>query len=91
VTGIVQSLDGPGIVYVATLRSLETLHDALADAGVAVRAVSPTYAGGKGCPGLILGFGGFSPQQMETAARDLAAVIVSAARARLNPAAGSSR
>jgi GntR family transcriptional regulator/MocR family aminotransferase len=62
-----------------------------ADAGVAVRAVSPTYAGGKGCPGLILGFGGFSPQQMETAARDLAAVIVSAARARLNPAAGSSR
>jgi hypothetical protein len=40
---------------------------------------------------LILGFGGFSPQQMETAARDLAAVIVSAARARLNPAAGSSR
>jgi ATP-dependent DNA helicase RecQ len=34
---LVQALDGPGIVYVATLRCLETLHDALEAAGVSVR------------------------------------------------------
>jgi ATP-dependent DNA helicase RecQ len=37
VTGLVHSLEGPGIVYVATLRCLEALHDALEVAGVTVR------------------------------------------------------
>jgi ATP-dependent DNA helicase RecQ len=36
-TSLVQSMDGPGIVYVATLRCLESLHDALSAAGVPVR------------------------------------------------------
>jgi ATP-dependent DNA helicase RecQ len=37
VAGLVQSLEGSGIVYVATLRCLEALHDALEAAGVTVR------------------------------------------------------
>jgi GntR family transcriptional regulator / MocR family aminotransferase len=46
-----------------------------AKAGVAVRPVSPMFAPGTGRPGLVLGFGGFSPAQMKTAAERLAAVI----------------
>ncbi|TCW77337.1 DNA-binding protein [Burkholderia sp. SRS-46] len=46
-----------------------------AEAGVAVRAVSPMFAPGTGRPGLVLGFGGFSPAQMEAAAQRLADVI----------------
>ncbi|MBP0598066.1 PLP-dependent aminotransferase family protein [Herbaspirillum sp. LeCh32-8] len=46
-----------------------------ATAGVAVRAVSPMYAPGSARPGLVLGFGGFSGEQMEAAARKLAQVI----------------
>ncbi|WP_109483908.1 PLP-dependent aminotransferase family protein [Paraburkholderia sp. C35] len=47
-----------------------------ARAGVAVRAVSPMFAPGTGRPGLVLGFGGFSREQMGDAARRLAGVIV---------------
>jgi GntR family transcriptional regulator/MocR family aminotransferase len=43
--------------------------------GVAVRAVSPMFAPESGRPGLVLGFGGFSSEQMKTAAQRLAAVI----------------
>lgn len=50
-----------------------------AEAGVAVRAVSPTYAADKPPPGLILGFGGFEDRAIEQAARRLAAVIGSVA------------
>ncbi|MFP6561919.1 PLP-dependent aminotransferase family protein [Paraburkholderia sp. B3] len=50
-----------------------------AQAGVAVRAVSPMFARGTGRPGLILGFGGFGSAQMAAAARRLAAIIVEAA------------
>ncbi|SIT45749.1 Transcriptional regulator, GntR family with aminotransferase domain [Paraburkholderia ribeironis] len=50
-----------------------------ARAGVAVRAVSPTFAPGTGRPGLILGFGGFSIAQMKAAAQRLAAVIADVA------------
>jgi GntR family transcriptional regulator/MocR family aminotransferase len=46
-----------------------------ARAGVALRAVSPTYADGKGPAGLVLGFGGFSDQQIEDAARKLAETL----------------
>ena len=37
VTSLVQSIEGSGIVYVATLRCLEVLHDALDTAGIPVR------------------------------------------------------
>jgi GntR family transcriptional regulator/MocR family aminotransferase len=47
------------------------------EAGVAVRAVSPMYSEGNGRPGLVLGLGGYSNEQMETAVRILAAIIVS--------------
>jgi GntR family transcriptional regulator/MocR family aminotransferase len=43
--------------------------------GVVVRAVSPMYAGGKGPMGLILGLGGFSDQDIDTATQRLAASI----------------
>jgi GntR family transcriptional regulator/MocR family aminotransferase len=43
--------------------------------GVAVRAVSPMFAPRTGRPDLALGFGGFSSEQMKTAAQRLAAVI----------------
>ncbi|MGU7779402.1 MocR-like pyridoxine biosynthesis transcription factor PdxR [Burkholderia sp. PU8-34] len=52
-----------------------------ADAGVAVRAVSPMFAPGTGRPGLVLGFGGFSRAQIETAAQRLADVIAAAGAA----------
>ena len=45
------------------------------DAGVAVRAVSPMYSEGQGRPGLVLGLGGFSNDQMEAAVRSLAAIM----------------
>lgn len=46
------------------------------EAGVAVRAVSPMYSGDNGRSGLVLGLGGFSNEQMETAIRKLAWVIM---------------
>ncbi|USX17870.1 PLP-dependent aminotransferase family protein [Oxalobacteraceae bacterium OTU3REALA1] len=46
------------------------------EAGVAVRAVSPMYSGGNGRPGLVLGLGGFSNDQMEAAVKRLAAIII---------------
>lgn len=45
------------------------------DAGVAVRAVSPMYSDAHGRPGLVLGLGGFSNDQMEAAVRSLAAIM----------------
>lgn len=51
-------------------------------AGVAVRAVSPMYSAGNGRPGLVLGLGGFSNEQMEAAVRVLAAVITSMEKTR---------
>ncbi|RQV01229.1 PLP-dependent aminotransferase family protein [Burkholderia cenocepacia] len=49
-----------------------------AQAGVAVRAVSPMFAPGTARPGLVLGFGGFGRAQMEAAAQRLADVVSSA-------------
>lgn len=43
--------------------------------GVAVRAVSPMYASGTERSGLLLGFGGFTTEGIETAARRLVSVI----------------
>ncbi|WDZ95890.1 PLP-dependent aminotransferase family protein [Herbaspirillum sp. WKF16] len=56
-----------------------------AAAGVAVRAVSPMFAPGGARPGLVLGFGGFSGEQMEQAARKLARVIRAMAGERQPP------
>lgn len=47
--------------------------------GVSVRPVSPMYATGSERPGLILGFGGYSTDAIESAARRLATVIKTAA------------
>jgi GntR family transcriptional regulator / MocR family aminotransferase len=52
-----------------------TVVELAAQAGVAVRALSPMFAPGTGRPGLVLGFGGFSSAQMKAAAQRLAAVI----------------
>lgn len=43
--------------------------------GVSVRAVSPMYAPGTGRPGLLLGFGGYRADAIESAARRLVKVI----------------
>jgi GntR family transcriptional regulator/MocR family aminotransferase len=53
---------------------------AASTAGVSVRAVSPMYAEGTGRPGLVLGFGGFTNDQMEAAMRRLVLAIRNAAR-----------
>jgi GntR family transcriptional regulator/MocR family aminotransferase len=53
--------------------------DAVA-AGVALRAVSPLYAQENGPAGLILGFGGFSDQAIDTAASKLGAILRTAGR-----------
>lgn len=53
-----------------------------AEAGVAVRAVSPTYAGANPPAGLILGFGGFGDREIEEAARRLAGAIAATAATR---------
>ncbi|MGT2512211.1 MocR-like pyridoxine biosynthesis transcription factor PdxR [Cupriavidus basilensis] len=45
------------------------------EAGVALRPVSPMYAGRKGPAGLVLGFGGFGDKAIEEAARKLAAIL----------------
>jgi len=47
--------------------------------GVSVRAVSPMYAPGTERPGLLLGFGGYRADAIESAARRLAKVIKTAA------------
>jgi len=61
-----------------------------ARAGVAVRAVSPMFSPGNGRPGLVLGFGGFSNEQMKEAAKRLAAVITEAVRSGMRRDAGKS-
>jgi GntR family transcriptional regulator / MocR family aminotransferase len=53
---------------------------AASTAGVSVRAVSPMYVEGTGRPGLVLGFGGFTNEQMEAAMRRLVSAIRNAAR-----------
>ena len=45
-------------------------------AGISVRPLSPMYAPGAHHPGLILGFGGFSAEQMADAAQRLVDVII---------------
>lgn len=52
------------------------------DAGVSIRAVSPMYSEGKGKPGLILGLGGYTNEQMERAVKKLAVIITAEAGAR---------
>lgn len=47
--------------------------------GVSVRAVSPMYAPGTEWPGLLLGFGGYRADAIESAARRLVKVIKTAA------------
>ncbi|RDU95657.1 PLP-dependent aminotransferase family protein [Trinickia dinghuensis] len=59
--------------------------ESAARAEVAVRAVSPMFAPGTVRPGLVLGFGGFSHEQMTAAAQRLAAVIVEAGRVHEGP------
>ncbi|MFS8148956.1 PLP-dependent aminotransferase family protein [Rhizobium sp. BR 249] len=44
-------------------------------AGIAVRAISPMYAGQLARPGLMLGFGGFLPEQLKTAVGELVALL----------------
>ena len=51
-----------------------------AESGVAVRAVSPMYAGRRRPMGLILGLGGFSDNEIEAATQRLAACIAVVAR-----------
>ena len=50
-----------------------------AQAGVAVRAVSPMFAPDTARPGLVLGFGGFDRARIEAAAQRLADVVGDAA------------
>lgn len=51
-----------------------------AQSGVAVRAVSPLYAGRRGPMGLILGLGGFSDDEIEAATQRLTECIGAVAR-----------
>ncbi|RSB82386.1 PLP-dependent aminotransferase family protein [Rhizobium pisi] len=44
-------------------------------AGIAVRAISPMYAGQPARPGLMLGFGGFLPEQLQAAVGELARLL----------------
>jgi GntR family transcriptional regulator/MocR family aminotransferase len=46
------------------------------DTGVAVRAVSAMYSEGNGRPGLVLGLGGYSNEQMDAAVKILAEIII---------------
>lgn len=55
--------------------------------GVAVRAVSPMYASGTERPGLLLGFGGFTTEAIESAGRRLVDVIKASA-SRTSPVSG---
>jgi GntR family transcriptional regulator/MocR family aminotransferase len=64
------------------INDMEVVAAAVAE-GVAVRAVSPMYAPGTQRPGLLLGFGGFTPQAIESAGRRLVNVIRTSAGGRL--------
>ncbi|MBX4997422.1 MocR-like pyridoxine biosynthesis transcription factor PdxR [Rhizobium lentis] len=44
-------------------------------AGLAVRAISPMYAAQPARPGLMLGFGGFPPEQLQAAVSELARLL----------------
>lgn len=59
------------------------------EVGVAVRAVSPMYSARNARSGLVLGLGGFSDAQMETAVRSLAAIIMSMRKTRPRIRTGS--
>ena len=52
------------------------------ESGVAVRAVSPMYSPGNGRPGLVLGLGGFSNEQMETAVQRLVTLLLTMRKAK---------
>ena len=52
------------------------------EAGVAVRPVSPMYSSGNARPGLVLGLGGYTDEQIDAAVKKLAKVLGSAARTR---------
>lgn len=55
---------------------------AAVDRGIAVRAVSPMFAPGTERPGLLLGFGGFTPDQIESSADRLVDIIAAQASRR---------
>lgn len=77
VLGHVQPCD-QGMHMVVWLREdiddMKVVAAAVAD-GVAVRAISPMFAPGTQRPGLLLGFGGFTTQAIESSARRLVNVI----------------
>ncbi|MBO4123372.1 PLP-dependent aminotransferase family protein [Cupriavidus gilardii] len=50
-------------------------------AGVSVRPVSPMYSSANARPGLVLGLGGYTNEQIEAAVKALAKVLASSARA----------
>ncbi len=43
--------------------------------GIAVRPITPMYAGSSGRPGLMVGFGGFLPDQLREAVRRLMSIV----------------
>ncbi len=58
--------------------------------GISVRPASPMYAAGTARPGLLPGFGGYRAEDVESAARRLAAVIKATA-SRIAPGRGRTR
>ena len=62
------------VLWLADTVRDETVAARALEQGVSVRAVSPMYAD-HGRPGLILGLGGYSNEQMERAVKTLAAII----------------
>lgn len=58
------------------------------EAGVAVRPVSRMYSAANARPGLVLGLGGYSDEQIDAAVKTLAKVLNSAARGRAASRAG---
>ncbi|GAA0800223.1 PLP-dependent aminotransferase family protein [Cupriavidus gilardii] len=58
------------------------------EAGVSVRPVSPMYSATNARPGLVLGLGGYSDDQIDAAVKTLAKVLTSAARSRAASRAG---
>ena len=74
-----------GMHVVVWLRGAENdveLASRAAAAGIAMRPVSPMFAGGAGRPGFVLGFGGFPEADLDAAARKLANMFADDARDR---------
>lgn len=55
-----------------------------ADQEIVVRAISPMYSLGDGLPGLVLGLGGFTADQVIQATKTLARIIVSASESTMD-------